>query len=309
MAFHATASSSLGSTIEVSELETLAKGTIIAGDGSGAPSTLAVGTNGKVLTADSTKATGLDWTAAGSGDMVLADVQTVTGAKTFGSAGAVGKLKVAGTTSGSTIIDATAVASGTLTLPAATDTLVGLATSDALTNKDISSATNTYRAASDTVVGALEVATTAETTTGTDATRAVSPDGLAGSTIFGTKYVQLTVFGYTTDCATGDGAGYFVVPASLNGMNLISVHGRAITAGTTGTMDVQIANVTDAVDMLSTKLTWDSTEAGTDTAATPAVIDGTKDDVATYDVLRVDVDAVQTTAAKGMIITLGFQLP
>jgi len=73
---------------------------------------------------------------AGSGDMVLADVQTVTGAKTFGTiGGAVGKFILAGSTSGSTIVDASAVASGTITIPAATDTLMGKATTDTMTNK------------------------------------------------------------------------------------------------------------------------------------------------------------------------------
>lgn len=71
--------------------------------------------------------------------MTLGNTETVTGIKTFGSAGAVGRLKIAGTTSGSTILDATAVASGTLTLPAATDTLVGKATTDTLTNKTFNS--------------------------------------------------------------------------------------------------------------------------------------------------------------------------
>lgn len=57
-------------------------------------------------------------TIAGAGDMVLAAVQTVTGAKTFGTAGgAVGKFKLAGSTSGSMILDAPAVASGTAVLP------------------------------------------------------------------------------------------------------------------------------------------------------------------------------------------------
>lgn len=71
-------------------------------------------------------------TPAGSGDMVLASIQTVTGAKTFNSA----KMIYAGSTSGTTTLNATAVAgTTTLTLPAATDTLVGKATTDTLTNK------------------------------------------------------------------------------------------------------------------------------------------------------------------------------
>ena len=73
--------------------------------------------------------------AAGGGDMVLADIQTVTGAKTFNS----GKFILAGATSGSTTVNAASTASGTLTLPAATDTLVGKATTDTLTNKTLTS--------------------------------------------------------------------------------------------------------------------------------------------------------------------------
>lgn len=164
-------------------------------------------------------------------------------------------------------------------------------------------------AATDTAAGKVELATTAETTTGTDTGRAVTPDGLAGSSIFGVKSVQITCFDYATDTATGDGKGYIVIPAALNGMNLVSVHAKVITAGTTNTTDIQIANVTDSVDMLSTKLTIDSGETGSDTAAAAAVIDTTKDDVATNDLLRIDVDAVSTTKAKGLIVTLGFQLP
>lgn len=75
--------------------------------------------------------------AASGTAMTLGNTETVTGVKTYGSAGAVGRFKIAGTTSGSTIVDATAVASGTLTLPAATDTLVGRATVDSLSNKTL----------------------------------------------------------------------------------------------------------------------------------------------------------------------------
>lgn len=78
--------------------------------------------------------------AASGTAMTLGNNETVLGVKTYGAAGNVGKLAVAGTTSGTTVVNATAVASGTLTLPAATDTLVGKATTDILTNKTFNTA-------------------------------------------------------------------------------------------------------------------------------------------------------------------------
>jgi len=59
-------------------------------------------------------------TPAGSGDMVLAGVQTVTGAKTFNS----GKMLHAGSTSGTTELNAAAIAGTTvITMPATTGTM------------------------------------------------------------------------------------------------------------------------------------------------------------------------------------------
>jgi hypothetical protein len=117
------------------------------------------------------------------------------------------------------------------------------------------------------------------------------------------------LFNDSANVAIGDGAGdmFFRVPSILNGWSLVAVAAQVQTAGTTGTTDIQIHNVTDAVDMLSTKLTIDSTEKDSSTAATPAVIDTTKDDVATADQLRFDVDAVSTTPPKGLVIELIFQ--
>jgi len=83
-------------------------------------------------------------------------------------------------------------------------------------------------------------------------------------------------------------------------------HAEVITAGTTGTLEIQIHNVTKAVDMLSTTLQIDSGETGSDTAATPYVIDTNNDDIAENDLLRIDIDAVQTTPPEGLIVTLGF---
>ena len=75
-----------------------------------------------------------------------------------------GTLVLAGTTSGTTTVTATAVAgTTTLTLPAATDTLVGKATTDTLTNKTLTSPTITGGALNGTL-GATTPSTGAFTT-------------------------------------------------------------------------------------------------------------------------------------------------
>lgn len=103
-------------------------------DGSGDVQELALGANGEVLTSQGAAAVPT-WTAAGAGDMTLAGVQTVTGAKTFGTiGGAVGKLILAGSTSGSSILNAAATAgSTTITLPGTTTVLAGLSVANSFT--------------------------------------------------------------------------------------------------------------------------------------------------------------------------------
>jgi len=160
-------------------------------------------------------------------------------------------------------------------------------------------------AASDTSAGKVELATTAETNTGTDDLRAITPDGLADS-YAGTKSVQLDIFG---DVATGDGQAKIIIPSHVNGMNLVEVEAHVGTAGTTGTLDIQVRNATDAVDVLSTKLTIDSGETSSTTAATAAVINTSNDDAATSDVWYVDIDAVQTTAPSDLSVVLVFKKP
>lgn len=127
------------------------------------------------------------------------------------------------------------------------------------------------------------------------------------------------IVGPTVATTTGDGKFYFQVPQSLNGMNLIAVHAQVVTAGTTGLTNVDVARCVAVVtgnacsgtvaDMLSTNLTVDSGEDSSDTAATPAVIDTSNDDVTTNQVIRIDVDAVHTTPSQGLIVSLDFQLP
>jgi len=56
-----------------------AKGDLIAATAADTPARLAVGTNGQVLTADSTAATGLAWATATSGGMTLISTTSLTG--------------------------------------------------------------------------------------------------------------------------------------------------------------------------------------------------------------------------------------
>lgn len=162
--------------------------------------------------------------------------------------------------------------------------------------------------ASDTVDGVVELATSAETTTGTDATRAVTPDGLAGSD-FGKRVVQIQVTDPAGDAlTTGDGKAYFWVPPELNGMNLVDADACVTTVSSSGTPTVQIHNLTDTQDMLSTAITIDASEKTSYTAAAAPAINATYDDVATGDQLRIDVD-VAGTGTKGLSVILSFQLP
>lgn len=151
-------------------------------------------------------------------------------------------------------------------------------------------------------------ASAADLNTGTDTEKLVTPDALAGSNL-GRAAIAIEIFGPTVEHATGDGKKYWTVPSILNGMNLIRVSASIVTAGTTGVLTIQIHNLTDAADMLSTRITIDSGETHTKTAATPAVINAATDDVATDDVLRIDVDTVHTTEGFGGVLTLEFGLP
>src|SRR3990167_2261966 len=173
---------------------------------------------------------------------------------------------------------------------------------------------------STTVTGCVELAIASEVNTGTDATRAITPDALAGS-VLGQSEVQLEAIPSATTITVGDGKAYFHIATAskLIGMNLIGVVAAVETAvSSSGAITVDIARCAavatgnpcsgTVADVLSTNLTIDANEDSSDTAATAAVIDGTVDDVIADQTWRVDVDGAGTGAA-GLLVTLIFQLP
>jgi len=159
----------------------------------------------------------------------------------------------------------------------------------------------------DTKLAITSKASSSEINTGTDDSKYITPDGLAGSNI-GTKMIQVKVCDDATALTTGDGKIIFMIPEEMNGMNLVKAHAMVSTVSSSGTPTIQIRNVTDGVDMLSTRITIDASEYTSYTAATAPVIDTTKDDVATGDRIAIDVDSAGS-GAKGLTVFLAFRLP
>lgn len=169
--------------------------------------------------------------------------------------------------------------------------------------------------ASDTTAGKVELATAAETTTGTDATRAVTPDGLAGSD-YGKRVVGVLVSDPGGDAiTTGNGKAGFRIASPLNGYNLVGVASNLGTVSSSGAVTVMVrrsrrssATARTDADMLSTAITIDASEFDTVDAATAAVINTSNDDVVTGDHIYIDIDGAGT-GAKGLYVELIFQLP
>jgi hypothetical protein len=125
---------------------------------------------------------------------------------------------------------------------------------------------------------------------------------------------EIKIFSDTQTVTTGDGKFIFVTPVELNGSTLFSAQ-AFVTTASSSIVTVQVRNVSDVVDMLSTPITIDAGEYHSYFAETPAVVDAvwfqpvppssksSNADVSTGDRIAIDVDV---GGGKGLGVILRF---
>jgi len=141
------------------------------------------------------------------------------------------------------------------------------------------------------------------TITNTVTTPQLVVSGLATSPVFRT--IEIKIISDTTNLITGD-LLIFCIPSDFDGMNLIDADAYVTTVSSSGLPTVQIKNVTQgSVNMLTTPITIDVGETTSYTAATPPVIDIANDDVATGDLIAVNISEIGT-GTRGLGVILRF---
>jgi hypothetical protein len=125
--------------------------------------------------------------------------------------------------------------------------------------------------------------------------------------VAGNRVAQISICDANTVLITGDGAFgvRWYVPAEMNNMLMNDLQMNCSTASSSGLPTVQIANVTQGWDTLTTKLTLDANEKTSRTAATPFVIDTASNHnrLLTGDEIRFDIDGAGT-GCKGVSVTV-----
>jgi hypothetical protein len=121
------------------------------------------------------------------------------------------------------------------------------------------------------------------------------------------KTLQVKLILDATSAATTDSIT-ICIPSEWTGYNLVDADAYVTTVSSSGTPTFTLTNVTDATTMLSTSITIDASEFNSYTAATPAVVNTSYDDVATGDRIKIKC-TVAGTGTKGSGVILVFQKP
>ena len=185
-----------------------------------------------------------------------------------------------------------------------------------LTHNEVDANFNNLNSGKDDTVNNLPLDTTMSSTADFipfyDAAAAAVKKITPINSVFFNRTVIIKVLPDVIPTYVGNGISAFTIPLALNGLVLSATAGdlgaHVYTAGVTGTTDIMLHNLTQAVDMLTTAITIDSGETDSSTAATAPVVDGSNNTVATADVIRFDIDAVSSgTAANGLEIRMQFK--
>lgn len=210
-------------------------------------------------------------------------------ATTVSASGVIGASNISGTNTGDQTITLTGDVSGSGT----------------------GSFTATMIAASTTQAGKIEIATSAETTTGTDNVRAISPLGLATSN-YGVRVVGSMVSNPSltaTALAAENRISYVRIPSVINNWRLVGVAGHLSVAGSAGggQVKVQLRNLTNSTIMLSTALTIDATTIDSVSASAAAVINTSNATVSAANEIAIDVSSAGG-GARGLYVEMQYQL-
>jgi hypothetical protein len=109
---------------------------------------------------------------------------------------------------------------------------------------------------------------------------------------------------------TGDGVFNFIVPAGLNGYDIVAAHAGFIVPETGGDSQIDIYNtgLSHSIFNPAHKIVIDQNEYNSYTSADQPVIDTDYDALATGDVLRIDV-GTEPSDAQGLQIFLTVRKP
>lgn len=106
----------------------------------------------------------------------------------------------------------------------------------------------------------------------------------------------------------GDTIDIWNVPKDFDGLALVYIDGAVATVSSSGVVTVQLHNITQGVDMFTTRLTIDNGEKSSKTAFAPVEIDEANARVEWADEVRVDLDTIGT-GTLGLALNLVFARP
>lgn len=188
---------------------------------------------------------------------------------------------------------------GTVTLPVG---LTGVIRADSGVTSVDTDVTDLVSASSTILAGKVELAITSEINTGTDSTRAIPIDQYVASNR-NVRYVDWRVLAHNVDQAVATTVGGdFEFPFTGT---IISIGGYVDTAGTTNTATIDV-HLNGTTIMTTDKISIETTEKSSRNATTQPTLTTTA--ITAGDILTCDIDSIQTTPAKGLIIRLGVRL-